>query len=107
MAMHDNELHIDENVARRLIATQFPAWRDESVRRIVNDGTVNAIFRIGADLTACFPLRYADPAAIGAELAQEPLAMRELIACCPFPTPVPVAMGDPGYGYPLPWSVQT
>lgn len=105
--MHDNELPIDEDVARRLIATQFPEWRHESVRRILTGGTVNAIFRIGADVTARFPLRYADPNAISAELARESLAMRELIACCPFPTPVPVAVGDPGYGYPLAWSVQT
>ncbi|MDP9982748.1 aminoglycoside phosphotransferase (APT) family kinase protein [Pseudarthrobacter oxydans] len=107
MAMHDDELHIGEDVARRLIATQFPEWRHDAVRRIVTDGTVNAIFRIGADFTARFPLRSADPTAIRSALAQESLAMRELIACCPFPTPVPVAVADPGYGYPLPWSVQT
>lgn len=105
--MHDDELHIDEQVARRLIVDQFPEWRLECVRRIVTDGTVNAIFRIGADLTARFPLRSAEPTDMSTELARESVAMRELAACCPVPTPVPVAVGNPGYGYPLPWSVQT
>lgn len=105
--MHDDELHIDEEVARRLIIDQFPEWRLEYVRRIATDGTVNAIFRIGADLTARFPLRSADPTDMRAELAREAAAMRELAAYCPVATPAPVAMGDPGYGYPLPWTVQT
>jgi len=33
--------------------------------------------------------------------------MHELVACCPVPTPVPVAVGNPDCGYPLPWSEQT
>lgn len=105
--MHDDELQINEDLARRLIAAQFPEWSHKRVRRIVTDGTVNAIFRVGTSLTARFPLRSADPTAISAELASEAAAMRELAACCPFPTPVPVAVGDPGFGYSLPWSVQT
>jgi aminoglycoside phosphotransferase (APT) family kinase protein len=107
MAMHNDELHIDEQVARRLITDEFPEWRLECVRRLATDGTVNAIFRIGADLTARFPLRSADPTHTRAELAREAAAMRELAAYCPVPTPSPVAMGDPGHGYPLPWTVQT
>ena len=33
--------------------------------------------------------------------------MIELAACSPFPSPIPVAVGSPGHGYPLHWSVQT
>ena len=32
---------------------------------------------------------------------------RELLGRTRFPTPEPVALGEPGAGYPLPWSVQT
>lgn len=105
--MHDDELHIDEQIAGRLIVDQFPEWRRERVRRIVTDGTVNAVFRIGADFAARFPLRSAEPTDMSKALAREAVAMHELAACCPVPTPVPVAVGNPGYGYPLPWSVQT
>lgn len=107
MAMHSDELLIDEDVVRRLIPEQFPAWRNEPVRRLAGEGTDNAIFRIGANLTARFPLRFADPVSIQMKLVQESLAMGELNTACPFPTPSPVALGAPGYGYPLPWSVQS
>jgi aminoglycoside phosphotransferase (APT) family kinase protein len=105
--MHDDEVDIDEDLARRLILGQFPQWRQAGVRQIKTDGTVNAIFRIGEVIAARFPLRFADPNAMSAELAREADAMRELAACLPFPTPAPIAAGNPGFGYPLPWSVQT
>ncbi|WP_376770238.1 phosphotransferase [Arthrobacter terrae] len=41
------------------------------------------------------------------QLAREAEAMRELAKCCPVPAPRPIAVGNPDYGYPLPWSVQT
>ncbi len=107
MGMHDDELHIDEDLARRLIVRQFPSWRDECVRHIVTDGTVNAIFRIGTGFVARFPLRAADPTEVNVQLTREADAMRELAACCPFPSPTPVAVGVPGDDYPQPWSVQT
>ncbi|MCR2783935.1 MULTISPECIES: aminoglycoside phosphotransferase family protein [unclassified Microbacterium] len=107
MPMHADELAIDEHVVRRLIAEQFPQWRDEPVHRMTTDGTVSAIFRIGDALAARFPLRDADPREARALIAEETAAMRELAASCPFPTPLPVAEGAPGAGYPLPWSVQT
>ncbi|BDZ50580.1 putative phosphotransferase [Frondihabitans sucicola] len=40
-------------------------------------------------------------------LRAEAAAMDELTASCPVPTPQVVAIGEPGEGYPLPWSVQT
>ncbi|WP_159616583.1 aminoglycoside phosphotransferase family protein [Arthrobacter zhaoguopingii] len=107
MVMHDDQLFLDDETACRLIVQQFPNWRHKQIRRIRTDGTVNAIYRIGTDLTARFPLRSTRPAAMRAELAREASAMRGLTACCPFPTPVRVAEGAPGHGYPLPWSVQT
>ncbi len=40
-------------------------------------------------------------------LESEAAAARELVGRTRFPTPEPVAPGEPGAGYPLPWSVQT
>lgn len=107
MAMHVDELHIEDALVQQLIVEQFPTWRHEPIRRVASTGTVNAIYRIGSEFTARFPLRDIDPADVAADIAREADAMRELAACCPFPTPVHVAMGEPGHGYPLPWSVQT
>jgi aminoglycoside phosphotransferase (APT) family kinase protein len=40
-------------------------------------------------------------------LESEAEAARELVGRTRFATPEPVALGEPGAGYPLPWSVQT
>ena len=44
---------------------------------------------------------------VRAQLEAEAAAGRELAGRTPFGTPEPVALGEPGAGYPLPWSVQT
>ena len=41
------------------------------------------------------------------ELESEAAAARELAGATRFPVPEPAALGEPGPGYPLPWSVQT
>ena len=104
--MHDDQLDIDTDVVRELIATQFPEWSGEPLTRVHGSGTVNAIFRIGDRLAARFPLRGTD-AATAAQLRAEASAMEELAEHSPFPVPRHVAMGRPGSGYPLHWSVQT
>jgi len=107
MKMHPDQLHVDEEIVRHLIAEQFPRWHAESVRHVAGAGTVNAIFRIGEDVAARFPLTPGDPEELAESLGKEAAAMDELAAVCPIPTPVHVAHGRPGQGYPMPWSVQT
>jgi aminoglycoside phosphotransferase (APT) family kinase protein len=107
MAMHSGELPIDAAMVRDLVDVQFPQWRGLPVRRVASPGTVNAIFRLGGRLAARFPLQGADPAAARRELESEAAAATELAAATRFPVPAPVALGEPGPGYPLPWSVQT
>lgn len=105
--MHEDQLTIATETVRELIREQFPAWRELHVRSVRSQGTVNAIFRIGDELAARFPLQPADLAATRRSLEREAQAARELAGGTRFPTPEPVALGDPGHGYPLPWSVQT
>jgi aminoglycoside phosphotransferase (APT) family kinase protein len=85
-----------------LIVEQFPQWRHEPIRYLETGGTVNAIYRVGADFTVRFPLRADNPSGCAADLVQEASAMRELAARCPFRTPTRVAQGAPGVRYPLP-----
>ncbi|HXY44119.1 MAG TPA: aminoglycoside phosphotransferase family protein, partial [Acidimicrobiales bacterium] len=61
----------------------------------------------GDELAARFPLRAANPATTRQLLEDEARASAEFARHSPFPAPVPVAIGHPGGGYPLPWSVQT
>lgn len=107
MKMHRDQLHIDEHIVRQLVSEQFPQWRDESVVHVSGGGTVNAIFRIGEGLAARFPLSPGDPTELRAELRKETAAMGELAVASPMPTPLHVAHGAPGLGYPLPWSIQS
>jgi aminoglycoside phosphotransferase (APT) family kinase protein len=107
VAMHEDELVIDADVVRLLIADQFPQWSDLPVRVLHTAATVNAIFRIGHSLAARFPLRSAEPDGVREWLAAEAAAAREFADASPVASPLPVAIGEPGEGYPLPWSVQT
>lgn len=105
--MHDDQLSVSEHVVRELVGGQFPQWRELPVIEIAAPGTVNAIFRIGEGLAARFPLKDGDPDGVRRVLEAEAEAARELAGSTRFPVPEPVAIGEPGAGYPLPWSVQT
>jgi aminoglycoside phosphotransferase (APT) family kinase protein len=105
--MHDDQVDVTAAMVRRLVDDQFPPWRGLPLREVESGGTVNAIFRIGDDLAARFPLRRQAAAEARAWLEAEAAAARELAAVSPVPTPVPVALGEPGHGYPMPWVVQT
>src|SRR5579863_9310998 len=105
--MHDDEIPISEQTVRRLVTTQFPQWTDRQICRVQSSGTVNAIFRIGHDLAARFPLRRRNAGVERETLEIEAKASIEFAHHSPFPCPTPVAIGEPGKGYPLPWSVQT
>jgi len=105
--MHPDQIAIATDTVRILVDEQFPQWRALPIRRVAGLGTVNAIFRIGDGLAARFPLQGGDPDATRRVLAAEADAAREFGAATRFPTPQPVALGAPGAGYPLPWSVQT
>jgi aminoglycoside phosphotransferase (APT) family kinase protein len=105
--VHVDQVTVTLEIVRRLVDDQFPQWRQLPLRAVPGAGTVNAIVRIGDQLAARFPLRGADPDVARAELEAEAAAARELAGCSTVPSPVPVAIGEPGAGYPLPWSVQT
>jgi aminoglycoside phosphotransferase (APT) family kinase protein len=107
MRMHDNQLDISPEVARTLIDRQFPQWRSLPVRPVAATGTVNAIFRVGDRYAARFPLAARDAVAVRRSLEAEADAAAELAGRTRFQTPEPIALGEPGAGYPLPWSVQT
>lgn len=105
--MHPGQLSLTVEVARGLVADQFPLWAGLPVRRIDSQGTVNSLFRVGDRLAARFPLEPGDVDATRYQLKAEAAAARELLGRTPFPTPEPLAIGEPGAGFPLPWSIQT
>jgi aminoglycoside phosphotransferase (APT) family kinase protein len=105
--MHDGQREVPAATVQALVAAQFPQWAGLAVRAVDSPGTVNSIFRIGDRLAARFPLVAEDTGIVRAQLAAEAAAARELAGRTRFATPEPVALGEPGEGYPWPWSVQT
>ena len=75
--MHDDQLDVPVETVCALVSRQFPQWRRLPVRRVHASGTVNAIFRIGGELAARFPLRAGDPATVRRELETETAAATE------------------------------
>lgn len=105
MQMHPGQLSVPLATVRRLIAGQFPQWAGLSVRPVAGAGTVNAVFRIGRDVVARFPLAPSDDVDIREQLRLEASAAEELGRHTRFPVPRPFAIGEPGAGYPHAWSV--
>lgn len=107
MTMHEDQLQLTPDMVRELIATQFPDWAPLPIVPIESEGTVNAIFRVGDELAARFPLQPGDSESVRRWLRSEADAARELLGRTRFAVPEPMGLGEPGAGYPLPWSVQT
>ena len=107
MQMHPDQLPVSLGVVRELVDQQFPEWQGLPISEVASHGTVNALFRIGDKFVARFPLEPGEVTATRRWLESEAQAARELSGCTRFLTPEPVALGEPGAGYPLPWAVQT
>lgn len=107
MQMHSGQLTVSTEAVRELVSLQFPQWEASPVSAVASHGTVNAIFRVGHDLCARFPLQRAEVEPTRRWLESEAAAARRLVGRTRFRTPEPIAIGEPGAGYPLPWSVQT
>ena len=96
--MHDDQIEISGKVAIELIRSQFAEWSDQPIGRIESGSTVNAIFRIGGDLAARFPLRPADPGTTHQLLVDEARASAAFARHATVASPIPVVIGRPGLG---------
>ncbi|WP_116426591.1 aminoglycoside phosphotransferase family protein [Streptomyces spongiicola] len=105
--MHGDQVDVTTDIVATSVREQFPQWTGKAVRLLSSTGTVHAVFRIGDDLSARLPLRLTDAAQALAVLKREARASAEPARVSRFPVPEPVALGKPGAGCPMPWSVQT
>ncbi|WP_375432247.1 aminoglycoside phosphotransferase family protein [uncultured Friedmanniella sp.] len=93
------EVDIDASLIAALLQDQFPALTGEV--RIVASGWDNVIARVGRDLCVRMPRR-----ALSAPLVQhEADWMPGLAPLLPVDVSTPVAIGEPGLGYPWTWLV--
>jgi aminoglycoside phosphotransferase (APT) family kinase protein len=92
---------IDEILVRRLIAGQFPEWKELPLRAAQPGGWDNRTFRLGAEMVVRMPS--AEPYA--AQVEKEQKWLPRLAPLLPVSIPEPVAIGKPGEGYPYSWSI--
>jgi aminoglycoside phosphotransferase (APT) family kinase protein len=97
----DGKLTIDTALVRRLVATQFPQWRDLAVRPVASGGWDNRTFHLGDEMTVRLP----SAAAYCLQVEKEHRWLPRLAPLLPLPIPVPLAMGVPAENYPWHWSV--
>ena len=99
--MHAGEVDIDLALVRRLVADQFPAWADLPLVPVASGGTVNAIYRLGDDMAVRLPrLAPSSP-----DLDGDRIWLARFTPLLPLTIPTPLAIGEPGHGFPFPWSV--
>ncbi|AZV22896.1 MAG: aminoglycoside phosphotransferase family protein [Mesorhizobium sp.] len=97
----DNKPPIDTALVRRLVATQFPWWKDLAVRPVEFGGWDNRTFHLGDEMTVRLP----SAAAYFLQVEKEHRWLPRLAPLLPLPIPVPLAMGVPAENYPWHWSV--
>ncbi|MFF4880615.1 aminoglycoside phosphotransferase family protein [Micromonospora sp. NPDC000668] len=102
--MHADQVDVTADVVAALVAEQFPEWRALPVRPLPTTGTVNALFRLGAEIVLRFPLQPTAEPELRAELRREQEYARLLGPHLPIAVPEPLGLGEPGEGYLGPWT---
>lgn len=97
--MQKSDITVD--VARRLVAAQFPQWSELPVRALAHDGWDNTTFRLGDELS----LRLPSADGYVAQIAKEHRWLPVLTPLLPRRIPEPVALGRPDVTFPRPWSI--
>ncbi|GAA4911734.1 aminoglycoside phosphotransferase (APT) family kinase protein [Stackebrandtia albiflava] len=103
--MHSDQVDVDVVTVASLVADALPGSRGAEIRPVPSHGTVNALFRVGDDLVARFPLQPDASAEFRAELSERIALAHRLAERLPLAIPEPVAVGEPGPGYPGLWTV--
>jgi aminoglycoside phosphotransferase (APT) family kinase protein len=99
--MHADQVDTDVELARRLVASQFPEWASLPVEVVTARGTDNALYRLGADKVVRLPTR----PRTSLTLEKERRWLPRLAPFLPLAVPTPLAEGAPDEVYPFAWSV--
>jgi aminoglycoside phosphotransferase (APT) family kinase protein len=103
MAMHKDEVEVDATLVQRLLASQMPNLAELPLTPVEPWGTDNAIWRLGDDLVVRLPrIRWASQ-----QPDLEALWLPRLAPSLPIEVPTPIAVGEPGEGYPFRWAVHS
>jgi aminoglycoside phosphotransferase (APT) family kinase protein len=99
--MHEDEIDVDESLVRSLLASQLPDLADLPLAIVEPWGTDNAIWRLGDDLVVRLPrIHWAT-----GQVSREAMWLPRIAPHLAVAVPEPIAIGEPGCGYPYCWAV--
>lgn len=96
-----DKLTINSGLVHRLIATQFPQWKDLPIQAVALSGWDNRTFHLGEEML----IRMPSSAEYAAQVEKEQHWLPRLAPLLPLPIPEPLAMGEPMFDYPWKWSI--
>jgi aminoglycoside phosphotransferase (APT) family kinase protein len=102
MTPPDGRAGIDAALVGRLVDAQFPQWRGLPIVPVAVDGWDNRTYRLGDDKTVRLPTAEGYVPAV----AKENEWLPRLAPALPVDIPRVLGRGEPGEGYPFPWSVR-
>ncbi len=94
------ELSVSPDLVRALLSDQHPQYAHLPIR-FSGEGWDNFMFRLGDDLAVRLPRRQIAVSLI----LHEQRWLNLLAPRLPLPIPAPVAVGEPGHGFPWRWSI--
>ncbi|MBN7808735.1 aminoglycoside phosphotransferase family protein [Agrobacterium rosae] len=97
----DDRLEVSAETVAALVAEQFPQWTHLPVRRVEHSGWDNRSFRLGETMTVRLPSAARYVVQVEKEQRWLPCLAKHL----PSPIPEPLALGQPGQGFPWQWSI--
>lgn len=92
---------IDADLVHRLVASQFPHWKNLQVRPVARSGWDNRTFHLGRRLVVRMP----SAACYASQAEKEFRWLPRLAPFLPLPVPEPLALGRPAFGYPWDWTI--
>jgi aminoglycoside phosphotransferase (APT) family kinase protein len=97
----NNKSSIDSALVHQLISSQFPQWKDLTIRPVAVGGWDNRTFHLGDQMLVRLP----SASEYVAQVEKEQTWLPKLAPFLPLPIPVPLATGKPEAGYPWKWSI--
>ena len=97
----DDRIVVSTEQVRALVDSQFPQWAGLDIQPVELSGWDNRSFRLGDEML----IRMPSAARYVAQVEKEHRWLPALAPLLPFPIPAPLALGQPGQGYPFRWSV--
>lgn len=94
-------IEITVDLVDKLVASQFPNWRDLPIRQVTTSGWDNRTFHLGEEML----IRMPSAACYELQVEKEHLWLPKLAPYLPYAIPTPLAIGNPEFGYPWHWSV--